>query len=110
MLLKTLNDLDANGRVGDWCFMETTETPSRLILFFRYPVNDENWKEYYRELPELNRGDVCSCPLTGDIHPMWQWDGNREAPTLSPSILVMGGKDRPARWHGYLRAGKLETA
>ena len=29
----------------------------------------------------------------------WQWDGNREAPTLSPSINHVG------HWHGYLRSG-----
>jgi len=31
--------------------------------------------------------------------PSWEWDGNREAPTLSPSVLHRD------HWHGYLRAG-----
>lgn len=31
--------------------------------------------------------------------PNWQWDGNRETPTLAPSILY------PDHWHGYLRGG-----
>lgn len=34
----------------------------------------------------------------------WTWDGNRERPTVSPSILHMDG----CRWHGFLRAGVFE--
>lgn len=33
----------------------------------------------------------------------WQWDGNVEQPTLQPSIHVVD------QWHGYLRAGRLES-
>lgn len=34
--------------------------------------------------------------------PVWWWDGNREAPTLEPSILAVD-----TGWHGYMRAGVL---
>lgn len=30
----------------------------------------------------------------------WDWDGNREAPTFTPSINCGGC------WHGYIRAGR----
>ena len=30
----------------------------------------------------------------------WDWDGNREAPTFSPSIQCRGC------WHGYIEAGR----
>lgn len=33
----------------------------------------------------------------------WNWDGNREAPTLTPSVLQSG---LPCQWHGYLTAGE----
>ena len=36
----------------------------------------------------------------------WTWDGNRERPTLSPSILVTDGQGN--RCHSFLRDGKLE--
>lgn len=36
--------------------------------------------------------------------PSWQWDGNRERPTLSPSIRDISH----CKWHGYLRAGVFE--
>lgn len=92
-LLKDLNDFDTNGKKGDWCF-----------------INDDTYIA-------LQFGDdhftgTAVLPIKPETNKTyWEWDGNREAPTLSPSILVWGnGKDQPATWHGYLRAGKLETA
>ena len=90
MLRKDLHDLLENGQLGDWCFSH-----DEVNLWFRYP--DPNGEE---------RGE----PVRINIRPTekepqcWQWDGNREAPTLTPSINVIG------RWHGWLRAGKLVTA
>ena len=37
----------------------------------------------------------------------WLWDGNVAAPTLSPSIVC--GPPGEEDWHGYLRAGRLES-
>jgi hypothetical protein len=34
--------------------------------------------------------------------PQWDWDGNREAPTFSPSINC----EADCGWHGYLRKGR----
>lgn len=42
-------------------------------------------------------------PTGSAVPPVWTWDGNKEAPTLTPSIDVIGV------WHGWLRAGKLES-
>jgi len=40
--------------------------------------------------------------------PSWTWDGNLDAPTLSPSILT--GKDDPdRRCHSFLEAGVLRS-
>jgi len=36
-----------------------------------------------------------------DVGASWTWDGNRERPTLTPSIHCVGV------WHGYLTAGRL---
>ena len=58
---------------------------------------------------------VCPCgcgaegflPMEGRGHPHeWHWDGNREAPTLNPSIQQVGG----CRWHGWLRNGEWVAA
>ena len=37
--------------------------------------------------------------------PQWEWDGNREAPTFSPSINC----EKHCGWHGYLRKGRCVT-
>lgn len=39
-------------------------------------------------------------PVFGNA-PTWKWDGNFEAPTLTPSINCVSG----CGWHGYLTAG-----
>lgn len=34
----------------------------------------------------------------------WEWDGNREKPTITPSILIDGG-----HWHGFLTDGVFRS-
>lgn len=40
----------------------------------------------------------------------WQWDGNADAPTISPSILVNQGHAHPGKQvcHSFVRAGRWE--
>lgn len=35
----------------------------------------------------------------------WKWEGNREQPTLTPSIAMV---KRTCQWHGFLKAGVFE--
>ena len=39
--------------------------------------------------------------------PSWEWDGNKDSPTLMPSIRC-GPKDC-SHWHGYITAGRIEA-
>jgi hypothetical protein len=61
---------------------------------------------------------IFECPWTGQdcriaLRPnqtlangaSWSWDGNREAPTINPSINCGG-----CGWHGFVRGGKFEPA
>lgn len=47
----------------------------------------------------------CGCDVIGALDfkphpsPSWHWDGNREKPTLTPSVHQVG------HYHGWLRAG-----
>ena len=53
----------------------------------------------------------CGCGSVGQIHMVptgtphdsrtWEWDGNRERPTLSPSIR----RTIDCKFHGHLQAG-----
>lgn len=72
-----------------------------------------------------NHGIAFWCPGCRGAHviyyqregpgPLWRWDGNAEAPTISPSILVTysgtdAGEDDapPERCHSFVRAGRIE--
>jgi hypothetical protein len=37
----------------------------------------------------------------------WMWDGNRKAPTFSPSINC---RSCPGKWHGYIESGRCVNA
>ena len=82
--------------VGDWCFING-ETHIGIRL-----GEGEN--------------DFCVLPVQNKENPrdimgiFWDWNGSKEAPTLTPSILHWAnGRDDPATWHGYLTDGKLVT-
>jgi len=35
----------------------------------------------------------------------WKWDGDKEKPTVTPSILI-----NPCGWHGYLTKGQFKES
>lgn len=57
---------------------------------------------------EWGGSGVHMLPVAGDTagRPIWEWDGNLDAPTLSPSILTRVGEGRVC--HSFLRAGVFE--
>jgi len=94
---KNFSDLNENGQLGDWCFLKNED----LHLLLRYPRTDG---EPYPEGWE-HRGEIVSLLISREpnVPKHWQWNGSLDAPTLTPSINVIG------KWHGYLRDGKLIT-
>lgn len=92
MLKQTLNDLEENGHKGDWCFLNDD---TQIALRFG---------------EEIFTG-MCILPIaTHEMEgkPHWQWNGNREKPTLTPSIMVHASFYQP-EWHGFLTDGELIT-
>lgn len=65
---------------------------------------DDEFTHIYIILPGDEHPDAIpiKCGTAGG-HRVWGWDGNKDAPTLTPSIHRVG------HWHGYLRAGRLES-
>lgn len=61
-------------------------------------------KAWFNALCPCGCGDPFMIPIqTGPKQDgSWEWDGNMEVPTLSPSILRIGG----CAWHGFFQAGK----
>lgn len=77
----------------------------------------------YYSRPDLIAGLLFICPCgCGELQgvgfsteisgekPVWNWDGNREKPTLTPSINILQLNDKGEKigehWHGYLTAGR----
>lgn len=52
-------------------------------------------------------GDHSAVQFSNFKHesPKWDWNGDREKPTLTPSILRTAG----CRWHGYLTDGVFRS-
>lgn len=63
---------------------------------------------------EAGIGFVCPCGCgrqgflptqSSTSGPRWDWNGDRSAPTLTPSVLQVGG----CQWHGYLTDGEWRS-
>lgn len=91
---KDLEDMDENGKLGDWCFLNNNE-----LIAIRYG------EDAFIGLVIL---PISESQMPGKPH--WQWNGDKAAPTLSPSILVHKVPDWNDGWHGWLRDGELITA
>jgi alpha-N-acetylglucosamine transferase len=94
MLRSDFNEL----QVGDWCFMNDG-------TYIGIRLHEGDWGSCI--LPIIKNGDIPFVDRTIAAKP-WLWNGNKEFPTLIPSILHWGsGRKEPATWHGYLTDGKL---
>ena len=90
-LVKDFDELDASGPGAFFFLVEPIEGGERRTFVFNCPCGC---------------GTNCAIPLTPwRTHPFWEWDGNVETPTLSPSIQRLDG----CMWHGFLRNGVWET-
>lgn len=72
--------------------------------------------KYFKNGGDAPAGILFRCPGCASLTfarfapadaPSWQWDGNRDAPTLTPSLhhtATLGG----CGWHGFLTAGEFK--
>jgi hypothetical protein len=80
---------------------------------FKHPTLAPGSAEWSRDEDEKPQSLIficpCGCrkvrsvPVAGDR--AWQWDGNLESPTLTPSIKIIG----ECGWHGFLTNGEWRT-
>lgn len=86
-----------------------------------------HWHFYtqYGDETKAPAGILFGCPCgCGTLHsvgfdthesqrPRWHWDGNRESPTLTPSINILQHDDAGNRigehWHGFLTTGEFRS-
>lgn len=54
----------------------------------------------------------CGCKAVGGVRlsgaGAWEWNGDKEKPTVSPSVLLYD-RDMSSHWHGWLRNGIWES-
>ena len=82
----THDSLNETGQAGDW-YLDDVPQPE-LIWIWIPKAGVTIW--------ELS-------PHCDGYHPCWKWDGNRDAPTLTPSLHLVG------TWHGWMKNGRLES-
>ena len=91
-----MEELRDQGQLGDWSFIDDDE-----YIVIRLPYRDQNGKPY----TGWEEGMMTEFLIRPEPDPSvddWQWDGNREAPTLTPSLNWVGV------WHGYMTKGELK--
>lgn len=91
MLKKDLDELDKEGKKGDWCFLY-----SNTCMVIRY--GEDKLKDIVIIPISLENSDIA-----------WKWNGSEEEPTVEPSILVHPKEGWTNGWHGFLTKGKLLT-
>ena len=80
---------------GDFCFWHIAEDGQSAFMAFKCPCGaDQCRKRTHDSIP------VRVGAPQPDQH-NWGWDGNLDAPTLTPSIHRTGD----CGWHGHLQAG-----
>jgi hypothetical protein len=68
-------------------------------------------KEHTFDNGEVWRSFYCpGCERRHTINQTWEFDGNYEAPTFSPSVLTYGSpwQTEVPRCHSFIRAGRIE--
>lgn len=90
------------GKPGDFIFNDeaVTAEPGDIVKWLRFGC-------------PRGRG-ACTVPILPQRTSKgagWKWDGNRDAPTLEPSInCVASEKYAGCGWHGHLKGGVFEEA
>ena len=93
------SDHDGDLSPGEFCWGEDDD--GNIQMAFMLPGDE--W-HFLREITCYRKGDPK--PKS----PAWEWDGNEDKPTLTPSISSKGAPDgKTTIWHGHLTAGRFEA-
>ena len=82
---------------------------SKMAFEFRGDDGNGNpkWMSFPCQRYPLQACQIALRPLQKNaVGASWQWDGNREAPTITPSVNC----EKVCGWHGWIRNGQFEDA
>lgn len=92
---------------GDWYFMPDSQGNEFAYLVYVCPCGNCG-RQYLSQIP------ISEADHSG--RPRWQWNGDQENPSLTPSIQrrveIHAHGDEPAYkcdWHGYLTDGVFRS-
>ena len=99
------DELFLHGVPGDWLWHEISDVECIFLLVPDIIGSSRGTLHGVDLLVLYPRHTSGNWAKPGDVD---GWDGDRESPTLSPSILhQVNGVNG---WHGYFRGGKIEAA
>jgi hypothetical protein len=99
--------------------MNTADLDMRRVDKAKDDAGDLEPGDFYFEIDKRGQQMFCFCLANGigcriPLRPLvdqkinrghsWEWDGNEDKPTLTPSINAKGC------WHGYVRACRMVSA
>jgi len=73
-----------------------------------YGQPEQTWQTLVMWCPACDHMVSLSVSKPADSDVYWEWDGDLEAPTLSPSIMTRTGPGMDHVCHSFLRAGIWE--
>ena len=90
--------------------MQHAQIPGSFNYFSAAVTADKNMIVGMTFVCPCGCGRIQSIRFSGhgakDKRPAWDWDGNRDKPTLHPSIRTPGDTKDDDHWHGYLTMGR----
>lgn len=95
----TERKLVAQGRYVD--DIDVATEPGAFTFYTRYSDPENKIAGLLFKCP-CGCGDTCGINFHEDFEPRWDWDGNKEKPTVSPSIQRIGD----CKWHGWFEEGR----
>lgn len=70
---------------------------------FLWGIKETGERILFASLPNGCYSEWHIRPAKNEGGHSWAWDGNKEKPTLTPSLHAVG------IWHGFLRGGRFES-
>ena len=81
-----------------------SDAGDRIVFVFPDKHADGQVSRGWADLPICAAGQS----QTADGRVCWEWNGDKEKPTLNPSVVALLGERE--QWHGWVRNGELTEA
>jgi Family of unknown function (DUF6527) len=93
---RRVENYDAIEKAGDGCWSTWHGAPDRVAsLVFMCPCG----------CGMVSSIRVSAPPVGTEPGPVWSWNGDKDKPTTTPSILRLDG----CKWHGFLTDGVFRS-